>query len=598
MKLGDITRYVLAAALALGGVSATSGQVFQVKVVDSETGRGVPLVELLPQGGSMLVTDSNGVVAITDPALLNKNKFFGFRSYGYSEWGQLMTTTPGGVVEVAIDRRNLAERLYRVTGKNIYGHSVTAGVPTPISNPVINAHVTGQDSVQTAVYKGQIYWFWGDTLFDNGGFNFRTAGARAALPANGGLDPSVGVNLNYFTSGGFAKQMLPVNETGLVWVDGLFTQRDSAGIEKLLTRFVRITPQPEDQFHVAEQGLALFNDTTQTFQRFQPFALDQPIMPVGHSFRRIVDGTEYIYFGDNYPTTRVKADWEHVIDPAKWEAYTPLKANTRYNINSPQLDLDLQGDPVFGWKQNTDPFTAQMLVDMTQRGFLDRDESPFRLEDHASGRDLWIHRAAVSWNEYRQNWIMIGEEFGGDSFLGELWFAEATTPEGPWTDAVKVITHDRSSNQDYTFYNPALHPYFDQDNGQYIYFEGTYTDFLIPESTPVTPDYNYNQIMYRLDLADIPSLVDQETDYDGDGDMDGGDFLAWQRSFGGEVFAGAGPDGGGNGTVDSLDLTLWALQFGAAGMPAQQAVPEPGALVLATAVGVVLAAHRRRGSRS
>jgi len=590
----------LVAVLAWGGAAAASAQVFQIKVIDSETGRGVPLVELLPLGGSMLVTDSAGVVAITDPAMLNKNQFFGFRSYGYSEWGQLMTTTPGGVVEVAIDRRNRAERLYRVTGKDIYGHSVTAGLPTPIANPLINAHVTGQDSVQTAVYKGRIYWFWGDTLFDNGGFNFRTAGARSDLPNQGGLDPSVGVNLNYFTTpNGFAKQMLPVNEPGLVWVDGLFTVPDASGVERMLTRFVRITPTPENQFHTAEQGLALFNDATQTFQRYQPFALDQPIMPVGHSFRRIVDGTEYIYFGDNYPTTRVRADWEHVTDITKWEAYTPLQANTRYDINSPPMDLDGEGAPVFGWKQNSDPFTAQMLVDMTQRGFLDRDASPFRLEDHATGRDLWIHRAAVTWNEYRQNWVMIGEEFFGDSFLGELWFAEATSPEGPWTDAVKIVTHDRPSNEDYTFYNPALHPYFDQENGRYIHFEGTYTDFLIPDNSPITPDYNYNQIMYRLDLANIPSLVDQETDYDGDGYMDGGDFLAWQRSFGGSVFAGAGPDGSGNGLVDDIDLTLWALQFGASATPTQGAVPEPatGALVVIglMALGICRAQDARRG---
>ena len=34
-----------------------------------------------------------------------------------------------------------------------------------------------------------------------------------------------------------------------------------------------------------------------------------------------------------------------------------------------------------------------------------------------------------------------------------------------------------------------------------IFFEGTYSDFFAAGG-PLTPRYNYNQFMYRLDLAD------------------------------------------------------------------------------------------------
>ena len=40
----------------------TFADVFQIKVVDSQIGRGVPLVELQPTGGPKLITDSNGIV--------------------------------------------------------------------------------------------------------------------------------------------------------------------------------------------------------------------------------------------------------------------------------------------------------------------------------------------------------------------------------------------------------------------------------------------------------------------------------------------------------------------------------------------------------
>ena len=213
------------------GASRADAQLFQIKVVDSQTGRGVPLVELQPLGGAKFITDSNGIVAIEDPTLLNKNVPFGFQSYGYSEWGQTVQTTAGGSVQIAIDRRKVAERLYRVTGPGIYADSVKAGVVAPIASPLHNANVKGQDSVQATIYKNQIYWFWGDTLYEVGFGNFRTAGARSPLPGQGGLDPSVGVNLNYFVdAGGSARQMMPLAETGPVWVDGLFTVKDHAGV--------------------------------------------------------------------------------------------------------------------------------------------------------------------------------------------------------------------------------------------------------------------------------------------------------------------------------------------------------------------------------
>ena len=102
------------------------------------------------------------------------------------------------------------------------------------------------------------------------------------------------------------------------------------------------------------------------------------------------------------------------------------------------------------------------------------------------------------WNNYRHKWIMIAVQQGGaTSYLGEVWYAEADTPAGPWRYARKVVTHDA-----YWFFNPKHHPYFDQDGGRQIYLEGTYTHTFSGSKEQATPRYDYNQIMYRLDLAD------------------------------------------------------------------------------------------------
>ncbi|MFQ5731289.1 MAG: hypothetical protein ACE5KM_04960, partial [Planctomycetaceae bacterium] len=64
------------------------------------------------------------------------------------------------------------------------------------------------------------------------------------------------------------------------------------------------------------------------------------------------------------------------------------------------------------------------------------------------------------------------------------------------TYARKIVTHDK-----YSFYNPKQHPMFDKRGGRVIYFEGTYTN-TFSGNPDRTPRYNYNQILYRLDLAD------------------------------------------------------------------------------------------------
>ncbi len=61
-------------------------------------------------------------------------------------------------------------------------------------------------------------------------------------------------------------------------------------------------------------------------------------------------------------------------------------------------------------------------------------------------------------------------------------------------------------------------------------------------------------------------------DFDGDGDVDGRDFLAWQRGEG---------DADGNSIVDATDLMIWQNQYGMEGsLAASVTVPEPQAWVL------------------
>jgi hypothetical protein len=57
--------------------------------------------------------------------------------------------------------------------------------------------------------------------------------------------------------------------------------------------------------------------------------------------------------------------------------------------------------------------------------------------------------------------------------------------------------------------------------------------------------------------------IPASADFDGDSDVDGVDFLAWQRGFGttGTALPGDG-DANGDNHVDAVDLGIWQMQFG------------------------------------
>jgi hypothetical protein len=166
----------------------------------------------------------------------------------------------------------------------------------------------------------------------------------------------------------------------------------------------------------------------------------------------IIDGEEgkkWVLFGDPLPKLRCPATFEAWQDPTTWEVLTPQK----------------------------------------------------NLESAADGLSVKPHTGSIAWNAFRKRWVTVFmQAFGKPSAFGELWYAEADSPTGPWGRAVKVLSH-----KNYTFYNPRLHPEFTPADSPVLLFEGTYTQQFAdwPEATP---RYDYNQILYRLDLND-PKLA-------------------------------------------------------------------------------------------
>ena len=502
------THFVRLAALGvicmacLSGVSAVPAaecdSCFAIRIIDQETGRGVPLVELKTGSSVTYYTDSRGLVAFCEPSLMNQQVAFLVSSDGYegpiidqddSERGFVAHTTPGDSMVVKIHRTNIAERLYRVTGQDIYGASARLGYPIPIKHQGLNGKVCGQDTFIETVYKKKIYWFWGDTS-GPAHFNGKASGATSELPGRGGLDPDAGIDLSYFVdSTGFSKPMCSIAGPGLIWIDWLATAIDSRGKERLFAKFSRTKSLGEDY----ERGIAVFDDSALEFRKV--VSMDSWLDKVhssGHPVRVRDGGRDYLYVADRYGLERVIADSQHITDAAAYEHFTCLRPGANFDTAAPAFERTAGGGLVYAWKPATDGIGAECQSQLQSDGKIAAGEGLWQMRDVVTGLPVVVRPQSLFWNNYRRCWIMLAYEF-----CGTIWYFEGDTPTGPWVYGRRIISH-----HNYDFYNAGQHPLFDQEDGRLIYFEGTYTTGFSGNKHP-TPLYDYNQLMYRLSLDDL-----------------------------------------------------------------------------------------------
>lgn len=91
----------------------------------------------------------------------------------------------------------------------------------------------------------------------------------------------------------------------------------------------------------------------------------------------------------------------------------------------------------------------------------------------------------------------------------------------------------------------------------------------------------------NVKLFVVPSA---SADFDDDDDVDGDDFLIWQRNAGTGTFFSQG-EANNSGTVDEADLAIWEAQYGA-GAPLVVALPEPSCGAMLLSLAALVAACR------
>lgn len=450
----------LGLVLVLSGVVRAAAPC-RLEVVEQGSGWPVPLVELRTTHQVRFVTDNAGVIAFDLPELMGRETWFEVRGHGYEVpadgfgyRGVRLTPQPGATLRVEVQRRSVARRLGRLTGAGLFAESQKLGreLDWPESG------VLGCDSVQVAAHRGRLFWLWGDTTLARHPLGiFDSTAAFTALRPLSAFEPPVRLRFDYVRDDrGAPRGVARLPGEGPTWICACVSLPDRTGVARLVASYMKVRPPLE----AYEWGLCVWNDATQNFERLKVLwtktaaTPEPPPRPQGHAVRWTDPaGNDWVLFANPLPTLRCPATFEAWQDPKTWEVLTPPAVI-----------------PAADGRTTIRPHTA-------------------------------AHSGSIGWHPWRQRWVAVFlEALGRPSAFGELWYAEADAPTGPWGPAVKVLSHDH-----YTFYNPRLHIELTPPDSPILLFEGTYTAQFADRPAP-TPRYDYNQILYRLDLDD-PALA-------------------------------------------------------------------------------------------
>ena len=425
----------------------------RITVLDKATDQPVPLVELRTTNQLRFVTDNAGVIAFDAVEFMNRETWFDVLGHGYEVpadgfgmRGIRIKPQPEMSITVKVERKNIAQRLGRLTGNGLFSESQKLGEFVDWKESTI----VGCDTVQMTEYRGRAFWNWGDTTLARYPLgNFHMTGAYTDLDPFASLEFPIRPRFEYlFKPDGSPKPMAPIAGSGPTWLTGYISLKDSAHREHLVACYRKIKP-PLDSYEI---GLCEWQDEKQEFQGTQVLwnaseKTPAPTrVPEGHPVRWTdKEGRNWILFGNPFPSLRCRDAFEAWRDPSSWEL------------------LEIQ-------KELTSATSSEVVKP---------------------------HTGSIAWNAFRQRWVTVFmQHFGKPSAFGELWYAESDSPLGPWGPTVKILSHDN-----YTFYNPRLHGDFSSNDSPVLLFEGTYTHTFANKPQP-TPRYDYNQILYRLDLDD------------------------------------------------------------------------------------------------
>jgi hypothetical protein len=177
----------------------------------------------------------------------------------------------------------------------------------------------------------------------------------------------------------------------------------------------------------------------------------------------------------------------------------------------------------------------------------------------------------------------------------DVYTDPSSSMSGEWYDTLEHYNGRKliALSETGTLPSPELMDEWGIDWSYFAPWNGTFVDAFSPAQLQATLAHEDVITLDELPTMPWSASAPSTGDFDGDGDVDGPDLLAWQQQLGQTGAPGA--DGNGDGVVDAGDLALWRAQYGRRAAAATAAVPEPGSAALALLASSVLLGGR--GSR-
>jgi hypothetical protein len=472
--------------------------------------------------------------------------------------GATLLPSAGAGATLLLRRTQIAQRMYRLTGAGLYRDAqLTGGRGLPASLAAAGqdglldraSGVIGQDTVMTAVFGGRAFWLWGDTACPRSArqnnceaFGMHTVGATSCISSSSNsssaeCDVSLAPALRYFVNDSDAAfphmapmAPLPPLEQN-TWLAGLAVIDDPAGPpgnRQLL--FANYYKNPGDAFAANDDstrtaakpitGMAQWDASLARFVPAGPaWPADADDFLNGAHTAQVLSPRDaaarpaYVYYGGHSvlnPPIRVLATPAAMANYSAFEEFDAAsgewqpvavarKAKARYRETA-----------------------ATTVVRFVGGGKLDLGRLPPGPSGAGQRRGQgpnqpWSQWGAgsVNYNAHAGAYLFFGHG-GNGSFVA---FGEAFT--GPWVNGSWVSSHNASGASCYN----ALHlPHMDLLGGRLVHFACTYTAMWSEtvgngqswtsclfglnnrrDCAPVVPRYEYNNLIYRVDLGDLPS---------------------------------------------------------------------------------------------
>ena len=332
----------------------------------------MPLVELSDRQRDPLCHRQQRVAAFDEPGLMDQKVFFHVRSHGYEfpkdgfgyRGKAFRSRRAGGHAEDHAGqhrRAALPRDRRRHLPRQRPGRRSSAD-PTSRSS---TARCSAPTAWSTRVYRGKVYWFWGDTN-------------RPGLSAGQLPRPRCHVRRCRAKAGSSPRrhqpELLPRRE-GLRHGPLPRCPGNGPDLDRRASVVLARPRRRERMFAGLRQGPAAAgglraragrirsrNEASSTRWPSSRGAAGSPAsIPTAIRSCTSEDGVEYVYFAHPYPLMRVPADPERSADPAAYEAYTCLKQGTRLDERQdrPRRRTALR----YGWKKNTPHWSRQEQAD-------------------------------------------------------------------------------------------------------------------------------------------------------------------------------------------------------------------------------------------